>query len=809
MKNFTYADPTSIEEAGALLRERDAVAMGGGTDLLGCLKNGLLPEYPKTVVNLKHIPGLDEIEEREDGLHIGAAVTLSDLADSEAAGRFWGALRDAAWSVATPNLRNTATVGGNLCQDIRCWYYRYPEVLGGTINCVRKSGSLCSAMMGENRYHSIFGAAKICETPCTGRCPAHTDIPAYMEMVRAGKYEDAARVILQVNPMPAITSRVCAHFCMEGCNRKLYDESLNVGGIERFLGDYILDHADRFMLAPEKENGKHVSIIGSGPAGLTAAFYLRRGGYRVTVFEKQKEAGGCLSYAIPAYRLPRNIVRGFVTALEKMGIVFRLSCNVGTDAALGEIYKESDSVMLDTGAWKRPLIGIAGEELTRFGLDFLVDCSNYILEKPGSDVVVVGGGNVAVDVAVTAKRLGAPNVTMVCLEQRDEMPANEEEVARALEEGVAIENGWGPREVLRHDGKVCGIVFRSCTGVLDDEGRFNPAYEEEKSLTLDADIIMMAIGQKAGLDFLDGTYEVETERGSIKALEGYRTSVEGIFAGGDVTSGPSTVIHAVAAGKGAAAAISRYCGMVKPEVEKDAGFCRTAKLATFDTACRHGRLAARTPLLPVNERSMDQEDAGMLPEETVKQESSRCFNCGCLAVNPSDMANMLYAYGAKVRTNVRDIDGEDFFAGSTRVKDILRPGEILLEVIVPKPLEGTVAAYEKYRIRKSIDFAVLAVAGTYRLEEGIVKEISLVLGAAAPVPMKMKEVEKYLCGRKLTPETARKAAEQAMEHAIPLEMNGYKIDMAKVMVRRFLGYETDSVPEERKDGYGPGKNTCL
>ena len=788
MKNLTYKNPASVEEAVSFLMEPGTVAMGGGTDLLGVLKDGLLPEYPGQVVNLKNIPGLNRIEEQEDGLHIGAAATLRDVADSPVVGSRWPALQTAAKSVATPNLRNTATVAGNICQDIRCWYYRYPDILGGKINCARKSGHLCSAMMGENRYHSIFGAAKVCETPCTGKCPAHTDISAYMEMVRAGEYESAARVLLEVNPMPAITSRVCAHFCMEGCNRNTYDESLNVGSIERFLGDYILEHADQFLTKPERENGKHISIVGSGPAGLTAACYLRQSGYRVTVYEKQKEAGGCLSYAIPAYRLPKEIVRRFVGALEHMGVAFRCGCAVGTDIQLEEIYQDSDGVMLDTGTWKRPLIGLAGEELTRFGLEFLVDVNNYILEKPGSDVVVVGGGNVAMDVAITAKRLGAPNVTMVCLEQRDGMPANEEEVTRALEEGVVIQNGWGPKEVLRRDGAVSGIVFKSCPRVLDETGRFNPVYDEDKLLTLDADIILMAIGQKADLEFLNGAYEVETERGRIKALEGNRTSVDGIFAGGDVTTGPATVIKAIAAGKENAVAINRHCGLEPLEVEKAQEAREAAKLASFDLGCRHSRSAVKSPLLPVEERGMDKEDMGDLPEEAVRGEACRCFNCGCLAVNPSDMANMLYAYGARVRTSLRELDGAVFFAGSTRVKDILKPGEIVLEIVVPGPEPGTVAVYDKYRVRKSIDFAVLAVAGTYRLEDGLVKEISLVLGAVAPIPMKMTEAENYLRGKALNEETAREAAEIALRHAIPLEMNGYKIEMAKVMVRRFLGF---------------------
>lgn len=788
MKNFHYITPKTLAEAGEMLNQPKTAAMAGGTDLLGVIKDDLLPEEPEYVVNLKKLPELGTIEVREDGLHIGAAVTLRETADSELVKKGWPGLGEAALSVATPNLRNTATIGGNICQDIRCWYYRYPDILGGKINCARKEGHLCSAMMGENRYHSIFGAAKVCETPCTGNCPAHTDISAYMELMRQGKTDEAAGVILEVNPMPAITSRVCAHFCMEGCNRNQYDESLNVGAVERYLGDYILENKDRFMWHKNEANGKRVSIVGSGPAGLTAAYYLRQSGYEVTIYEKQKEAGGCLTYAIPPYRLPKDVVAGFVEALKDMGIRFVCGCNVGKDITLDEIKKDSDSVMLDTGTWKRPLIGLAGEEMTRFGLEFLIDVNSYIREKPGQKVVVVGGGNVAMDVAITAKRLGVPEVTMVCLEQRDSMPANEEEVSRALEEGVEILNGWGPKEIKKQDGKVAGIIFRKCPRVLDETGRFNPVYEEDNTVELDADIIMMAIGQKADLDFLEGAYAVETERGRIRALEGCRTSVEGIFAGGDVTTGPATVIKAIAAGKQAAISINQYCGLEKLEVEKTSAKRLREKLVSFQAESRHERQAVKPPMLPIGQRDVETEDIGRLSAEQINQEAGRCFNCGCLAVNPSDVANMLYAMDARIVTNMRTLTAEEFFAANTKVRDTLKQGEFVVEIVVPKLLDGTVSSYYKYRIRKSIDFAVLAVAGCFRLEEGIVKEVSLVLGAVAPVPMKMKEAEEWLKGKPLTEENVREAAELTMKHAIPLEMNGYKIEMAKVMVRRFFGF---------------------
>ncbi|WP_071434022.1 FAD-dependent oxidoreductase [Angelakisella massiliensis] len=787
MKHFHYTAPESVSEVSRILQSENAVLEAGGTDLLGVLKEHLLPTYPDKVVSMRNVPGLRFIRKEADGLHIGAMTTLDEIASSPVVKEGWNALADAAYSVASPNIRTHATIGGNICQDIRCWYYRYPNSVGGRINCARKEGHLCSAMMGENRYHSIFGAAKVCQTPCTMECPAHTDISAYMEMIREGNIDGAARVILEVNPMPAITSRVCAHFCMEGCNRSTYDESLNVGSVERFLGDHILEHSDEYMKAPEQENGKKIAIVGSGPAGLTTAYYLRQSGYSVTVYERQKEPGGCLTYAIPAYRLPKDIVKKFISALEAMGIVFRCSTHVGEDITLEEIYRQHDSVMLDTGTWKRPLIGLAGEEMTRFGLEFLIDVNSYILDKPGSKVVVVGGGNVAMDVAITARRLGSESVKMVCLESREGMPANQEEIDRALEEQVEIINGWGPKAILKDgEGKVRGIQFKSCPRVLDDTGRFNPVYDEDNVMELDADIILMAIGQRADLSFLDGAYKVETERGRIKAAEGNSTSVPGIFAGGDVTTGPATVVKAVAAGKATALSINQYCGGPELEVEKVEKARPRKALATFDSVCHTCRQAQKQQLLPPEERAMDKEDMAGLTAPEAKAEAARCFNCGCLAVNPSDIANMLLTYDAIIRTSQRTLTAAQLLAADTKVSKVLRKGEVVLELIVPPVAPGTVAKYDKYRTRKSIDFAILAIASLYTVENGVITDARITMGAVAPVPMRATKAEQYLIGKKPDAETAAKAAELALEGAIPLERNAYKIDMAKVMIRRSL-----------------------
>ena len=788
MKRFQYEAPESLNEAVGLMSQPGAVAMGGGTDLLGVLKDGLLDSYPETVVSLKRIPGFDRIESREDGLHIGAGATLRAVADSETVKNGWAAVADAARSVATPNLRNTATVAGNICQDVRCWYYRYPDILGGKINCARKDGNLCSAMMGENRYHSIFGAAKVTETACTGKCPAHTDIPAYMQKMREGKMDEAAAIILEVNPMPAITSRVCAHFCMEGCNRQKYDESLNVGAVERSVGDYILANAEKFMKAPAAENGKSASIIGSGPSGLAAAYYLREAGWKVTLYERLPEPGGCLRYAIPAYRLPKDVLGRFIDALRAMGVEFRCNCEVGRDVTLGELRKASDCVLLDSGTWKRPLIGMKGEEHSVFGLEFLIDVNAGTAVKPGSDVVVVGGGNVAMDVAIAAKRLGAERVTMVVRKPREGMAANEEEIERALADGVEILNNYAPDEVLTDEnGKVRALRMAACRSFPVEGGRMKTVTIEGEFREIAADCVMMAVGQASDLGYLEGA--VASERGRIVAAADGSTALAGVYAAGDAVTGPATVIKAIAGGKAAAIAMNAGCGLPELPVETKVKARPRGALLSFAEGCSCTSCAQKQPQLGDDERALDKEDVGALDESAVKCEVNRCFNCGCLAVNPSDMANMLYACDAKIVTDRRTLTAREFFAGDTKVSRVLEPGELVVEIVVPKLPEGAVAAYSKYRVRKSIDFAVLAVAGWYKLDaEGRVEDLSLVMGAVAPIPMKLDEVEAYLKGRVLNAETAAEAAELSMKHALPLKMNEYKIDMAKVLLRRFLGF---------------------
>lgn len=783
LKNFAHIDADSIDEAAGLLKEGAGSSriIAGGTDLLSVLKHKLEPDYPEQLVNIKTVEGLDHITVDEEGLKIGAAAKLCDIADSAEVKDGYEALAMAAKSVATPLIRNRATIGGNLCQDVRCWYYRYPDEIGGRIQCLRKGGDYCNAMTGENRNHSIFGAKKVNLSGCSQNCPAHVDVPEYLACIRAGDIDGAAAILMESNPIPAVTSRVCTHFCQMNCKREAFDEHVNIGGMERYVGDYILENADKFMKAPETESGKRVAIVGSGPAGLTAAYYLRRLGHQVLVYDKMEEAGGLLRYAIPEYRLPKDIVKKLIAAFEAMGIEFRTNTEIGRDIPVSTLVEQYDSVFLNTGAWKRPLIGLDGEELTTFGLDFLIEVNKWMESKIGKDIIVVGGGNVAVDVAITAKRLGAANVIMACLEDEKHMPASEEEVARAREEGITIMNSWGPKEILRQDGQITGLVLKRCTQVFNEAGHFDPAYDDNDTATLEGNSILMAVGQKTDLSFLGQELELEVNRGLISVEPGtLKTSIPKVFAVGDVTTGPKTVVDAIADGKKAAVFVDSFMtGQPAKPYEHPLG-----GLVKFDvSSCCHSK-GAKLPERPREERGLHLEDSYGLGWEEVVEEAKRCFNCGCLAVNPSDVATVLTAMEAEIVTTKRREKIGDMMKKSHC--HLVDEDEIVTEIVIPASAREYQTGYEKYRVRDSHDFAVVSVASAYKLEDGKVADARIVLGAVAPVPLRAKEAEQFIAGKEITEELAQQAAEIALSGAIPLSGNQYKVQIAKALVKDSL-----------------------
>ena len=786
MKSFKHVDARTGNEAVRLLQKYEGKAklIAGGTDLLGTLKDRILPEYPEAIINIKTIPGLDYIKEDAQGLKIGALTRLADIAESPMVRGKYRLVAEAAEAVATPQIRNMGTIGGNLCQDLRCWYYRYPHQIGGRILCYLKGDKGCHALTGENQYHSIFGGSRVDSPPCSSDCPGTVDIPSYLSKIREGDLREAAEILLNTNPIPSVTGRVCPHSCEQECSRGDFDESVSIRDVERFMGDYILDHADEIIKPPQTDAGKSVAIVGSGPAGLSAAYYLRMSGHRVTVFDRMAQPGGMLAYGIPAYRLPKDIVGRVVKTIEDAGVEFELKVDVGKDVTVNQLKKDFDSVFLANGAWSQPSIGLKGEESTRSGLEFLTNVNLGVKEVPGKRVLVIGGGNVAVDVGITALRLGAEEVTLACLETREEMPALEREIEQAVEEGVKLMPSWGPHRVIESDGKVKGVELVRCTAVFDSEGCFSPAFDNAVKETVEADQIIMAVGQTTDLSFIDPKWSLKVDRGLIAAdQETQATNIPGVFAGGEATSGPATVIEAVAAGKRAAVAIDRYLkgGGAPPEVTAAEPFLK------FNTEYLKKTTRAEAPMLPISERRIDIEDALGLSISEVESEANRCFNCGCVAVNSSDIAVVLTALEAKIRIagpkGIRRVPIKDFFA---RLGNVLEADEIVTEIHVPRPPDRAKQTFLKFRLRKAIDFPIVSVASIITSRGGVCKDARIAIGAVAPRPIRATEAEQTIKGKVIETTTAEAAAEAAVAGTIPLGMNAYKVQITKTLVKRAI-----------------------
>ena len=783
MKYFNYERAESFAEAaaekGKFEKGRVAV-MAGGTDLLGVLKDGLLKDGPDKVVSLKSVPDADYIKEENGRIEIGAMTRLVELAESPLLKDKAPIVAEAAYSVATPIIRNVGTIGGNVCQDVRCWFYRYPHQMGERFDCMRKGGGECYAIRGDNRYHSIFGGMKVHATPCSAECPANTDIPGYMAKLREGDYDGAAEILMQYNPLPMMTSRVCAHTCQSKCNRRTTDQSVSVHAVERSVGDYILDNADRFYAAPERETGKRIALAGAGPAGLAAAYYLRRSGHDVTVYDRLEEPGGCLTYAIPAYRLPKEYVKRLVEAFKKMGVKFKNNVEIGKDVTPEELERDYDKVFYATGAWSRPVLGFDGEEFTEFGLQFLKEVNQWIEKKARKNVLVVGGGNVAMDVAITCKRLGAEHVTLACLEQAWEMPASDEEVARAKEEGVVVMNGFGPHKLVERDGRVLGMSLKRCMSVFDENHRFHPVYNEEDISVVESDSVLMAAGQKVDLSFIRDKYVELSPRGLfIVDQETQRTARPGVFAGGDAASGPATVIKAIRSGRVAAESINREFGIENPEKY------HAPKLIKFNPNGAAKDAAVKDHELSAADRALNIEDSSTISRSECLCEAERCMNCGCYSVNASDLSPTLVALDADLTTNKRTIRAREFFTTTLKAYDMLDSDELIEKISFKLP-EGYKSGYSKFRVRKSIDFAIISLAYCYKLKDGRIADASLVFGGVAPVPMALPEVEELLIGREPSAELAKEAAELSVRDTFAMKDNAYKIEEARTLVKRLV-----------------------
>lgn len=789
MKPYKYQSADTLGTAVSLLKKGKASVLAGGTDILNLLKQGALAEPPQTLVNIKRLTGLKGIVYDRRGLKIGALTTLNELAASEVVQEKYPALAKAASSVAGPTLRNMGTVGGNICQEVQCWYFRRSHLTGTWFNCLRKGGPVCYAMGGDSRFHSIAGGIKVQPSQCSKYCPAGTDIPAYLARIRAGEVDEAARILLEVNPLAAVTGRICPHFCERACNLKDYNGAVSVKNIERFVGDHILKHPDRFIQKPAKERKQRIAVIGTGPAGLSAAYFLRSAGYRVTVFETMPVAGGTMALAIPNYRLPAGVLKKAIAFIGSHGITIKTDTAIGKDITIPRLMKQGYSaVFIAIGAQEGRRLRIPGNDLkgVMTALDFLRKVKQGRKNDLGQRVLVVGGGSVAFDCGRTARRLGVKEVHMACLESLDTMPADADEIGEGAAEGIKIHPSRVVTQINGVKGRVGSVECLAVSDLSFQDGipRFNMVPGSES--TLRADTVVFAVGQVPDLSVAEGVKGLKISRmGTIEVdPETLSTGVRGIFAGGDAWVAAGSVIQAIGCGKKAAASIHRFLG---------------GRSEIFRSRVRHDALlnfngmGSQTPRVVPPELSVQERLQGIkkevvqgLPQELIVQEANRCRNCGCVAVNASDMATVLTALGAGIKTTKRVIAAENFFALSGDKTTVLDHDEIVVEIRVPPVPRDARQHFIKFAQRPAIDFAIVNAAALLKTIDGKVSEARIVLGSVAPVPYRASEAESMLKGKAVTEELAERAAATLEGGAVLLSGNSYKLQIAKALLKRAI-----------------------
>ena len=483
--------------------------------------------------------------------------------------------------------------------------------------------------------------------PCKTACPAHIAVQGYLKLAKEGRYDDALALIKKDNPLPAVCGHVCNRRCEDACTRGTVDEAVAIDEVKRFLAEHDLNAETRYIpkkTIPSLKGGfdEKIAIIGAGPAGLSCAYYLALTGYKPTIFEKNEEPGGMLRYGIPSYKLEKDLLAAEIDVIRELGVEIRCGVEIGKDITIEELREQGyKGFYVAIGCQRGRKPGITGENAkgTYAAVDFLREAGakeSFALE---GDVVVVGGGNVAIDAARISSRCVDAKISMFCLEQRENMPASKEEIAEALEEGIELNCGWGPKEVLEEDGKVAGVVFKKCIRVLDEQGRFSPEYDEEQTVTIPCKHVIFSVGQAIEwgnmLDNLD--LKRRPNGGALADKLTYQTSEPDIFVGGDVYTGPKFAIDAIAAGREGAISLHRYvhenCTLTIGRNRRD--FVELDKnnisVDSYDTSKRQIPAKADEKAQAATFRDLSRS----LTEEQVKAETSRCLSCGASVVDPN------------------------------------------------------------------------------------------------------------------------------------------------------------------------------
>lgn len=483
--------------------------------------------------------------------------------------------------------------------------------------------------------------------PCKTACPAHIAVQGYLKMAAQGRYRDALALIKKENPFPAVCGRICNRRCEDACTRGTIDQAVAIDAVKKFIAQQDLNAESRYVppvVQPSLQGlwKQKIAIIGGGPAGLSCAYFLALQGYKPTVFEKNPHPGGMLRYGIPSFKLEKDVIDAEIEILKELGVEIRCGVEVGKEVTLADLRADGyKAFYLAIGCQGGRKAGVPGEEAA--GIQTAVnllrtvgDDENY---KMSGRTVVIGGGNVAIDAARVSLRCGADAVTMVCLEPRDGMPASAEEIAEAEEEGTSIRCGYGPKEFVTENGHVTAVVLKKCTGLYNPEGRFAPTYDENGTLTLSCDNVVLSIGQCIEWgDLLDGeAVELGRGQGAVADPVTYQTAQPDVFVGGDVYTGPRFAIDAIAAGKQGAVSIHRF---VQPNTSMTIGRNRRE----FFELDKGNLSIGEYDHTPRQQAAVDEHidahrsfrDAHLtLTETQVRAETARCLGCGASVADPN------------------------------------------------------------------------------------------------------------------------------------------------------------------------------
>ena len=531
-----------------------------------------------------------------------------------------------------------------ICRDIRgiealgFVYSNGETVVGSLAPSLKESGcKFCGACIevcptGALTDKDIFWAERErLLVPCKDACPLKIDVPRYIRLISEQKYAEAAAVVREKTPFPSVLGRVCFHDCEIECRRSQINDPIAICALKRFA----MDHDSELWkskISIKPSTGKKVATVGSGASGLTAAYYLRRLGHSVTVFEANSYIGGMLRLGIPEYRLPRAVLQKDLDHILSIGIDVQTDKVVGEHLSLENLNEQGfNAIFLAIGAQNTKKVNIEGLNLPNilWGLDFLKKVNLGEKVKVPDSVIVIGGGNVAIDVALTANRLGAKDVQLTCLECREEMPAHDWEIQKAINEGITLDCSWGPKQVIDKNGEISEVELIHCDSVFDDENLFNPVFDNTNTKSIKTEMVILAIGQIPDLSLLGSESKINiSASGLIQAKEGtLETNIAGIFAGGEVINSPSSVVDAIEMGRKAASSIDKYLGG-DGEIEDDLVEPDTpdANLGRDENFYDNQRV--QMPLLSLDQRKNNFNEIELgFDEKLALEEANRCLRC--------------------------------------------------------------------------------------------------------------------------------------------------------------------------------------